>query len=109
MGSKGLKAIIIDPTGGEKSPIADKEAFKEASKRFTKALKEHAVTSQGLPTYGTDILINIINEAGGLPTKNFSSGRFDSADKVGGETMNKITVERKGNPTHGCMSQSWSI
>ena len=104
MGSKGLKAIIIDPAGGEQSPIADKEAFKEASKRFTKALKEHAVTGQGLPTYGTDVLINIINEAGGLPTRNFSSGRFETADKVGGETMNRITVERKGNPTHGCMT-----
>jgi len=104
MGSKGLKAIIIDPSGGELAPLADKEAFKEAAKRFAKALGEHAVTSQGLPTYGTDVLINIINEAGGLPTRNFSSGRFETADKVGGESLNKITVERKGNPTHGCMA-----
>ena len=104
MGSKGLKAIIIDPSGGEKAPLADREAFKEAAKRFAKALAEHPVTSKGLPTYGTDVLINIINEAGGLPTRNFSSGRFENADKVGGESLNKITVERKGNPTHGCMA-----
>ncbi|MBW1734335.1 MAG: aldehyde ferredoxin oxidoreductase [Deltaproteobacteria bacterium] len=104
MGSKGLKAIIIDPADGELAPIADKEAFKAAAKRFAKALQDHAVTSQGLPTYGTDVLINVINEAGALPTRNFSSGRFETADKVGGETLNKITVERKGNPTHGCMS-----
>lgn len=104
MGSKGLKAIIIDPADGELAPLVDKEAFKEAAKRFAKALQEHAVTGQGLPTYGTDVLINIINEAGALPTRNFRSGRFEGADKVGGETMNKITVERKGNPTHGCMS-----
>ena len=104
MGSKGLKAIVIDPAGGELAPLADKEAFKAASKRFAKALQEHPVTSQGLPTYGTAVLINVINEAGGLPTRNFSSGRFEGAEKVAGETLNKITVERKGNPTHGCMA-----
>ena len=104
MGSKGLKAIIIDPSEGELAPIVDKEAFKAAAKRFAKALQEYPVTGQGLPTYGTDVLINILNEAGGLPTRNFSSGRFEGADKVGGETLNRITVERKGNPTHGCMS-----
>lgn len=104
MGSKGLKAMIVDPEGGEAAPLADKEAFKEAAKRFVKALNEHPVTSQGLPNYGTDILINVINEAGALPTRNFSSGRFENADKVGGETLNKLTIERKGDPTHGCMS-----
>lgn len=104
MGSKGLKAIIIDPSDGELAPLADKDAFKEAAKRFAKALQEYPVTGQGLPTYGTDILINILNEAGGLPTRNFSSGRFERADKVGGETLRNLTIERKGNPTHGCMS-----
>lgn len=104
MGSKGLKAIVIDPAEGELAPLADKEAFKAAAKRFAKALQEHPVTSQGLTNYGTDILINIINEAGALPTRNFSSGRFETADKVGGESLNKITLERKGNPSHGCMS-----
>lgn len=104
MGSKGLKAIIIDPAGGENAPIKDIESFKEASKRFAKALQEHPVSGQGLPNYGTDILINIINEAGGLPTRNFRSGRFDGAENVSGETLNKITLERKGKPTEGCMN-----
>ena len=104
MGSKGLKSIIIDPSEGEMAPLVDKEAFAKASKRFAKALTEHPVTGQGLPAYGTDILVNIINEAGALPTRNFRSGRFETADKVGGETLNKITLERKGAPTHGCMT-----
>ena len=104
MGSKGLKAIVIDPAGGEAAPIEDMEAFKAAAKRFAKALMEHPVTSEGLPNFGTDILINVINEAGALPTRNFSAGRFENADKVGGETLNKLTIERKGDPTHGCMS-----
>ena len=51
-----------------------------------------------------DILINIINEAGALPTRNFSSGRFKGAENVAGETLNKVTLERKGKTTEGCMS-----
>ena len=104
MGSKGLKAVVVDPEGGELAPLVDPEAFKEAAKRFAKALTDHPVTSGGLPTYGTDVLINVINEAGALPTRNFSQGRFENAEKVSGETLNEITVKRGGNPTHGCMS-----
>jgi aldehyde:ferredoxin oxidoreductase len=104
MGSKGLKAVIIDPAGGANAPLKDVESFKEASKRFAKALQEHPVSGQGLPTYGTDILINIINEAGGLPTRNFSSGRFEKAENVSGETLNRITAERKGRISVGCMN-----
>ncbi|MFH1033679.1 MAG: aldehyde ferredoxin oxidoreductase C-terminal domain-containing protein [Pseudomonadota bacterium] len=103
MGSKGLKALVIDPRGADSVPLADPEAFKAAAKRFAKALGEHPVTSGGLPTYGTDVLINILNEAGGLPTRNFSAGRFEGAEKVSGETLNDVTVKRGGNPTRGCM------
>jgi aldehyde:ferredoxin oxidoreductase len=104
MGSKGLKAIAIDPAGGEMAPLVDPEAFKAAAKRFAKALGEHPVTSGGLPNYGTDILINVLNEAGGLPTRNFSAGRFEDAEAVSGEKLNEITQERKGTVAHGCMA-----
>ncbi len=104
MGSKGLKAIVIDPEGGEMAPLKDPEAFKAAAKRFAKGLADHPVTSGGLPNYGTDILINILNEAGGLPTRNFSAGRFEGAEKVSGETLNEVTTARKGDCTHGCMA-----
>ncbi len=104
MGSKGLKAIIIDPGGGVNAPIKDAEKFKQASKRFAKAIMDHPVSGQGLPNYGTDILVNIINEAGGMPVKNFSSGRFENAENVSGETMNKLTTERNGEVAVGCMS-----
>jgi len=104
MGSKGLKAVVIDAAGGELAPLVDPEAFKAAAKRFAKALSDHPVTSGGLPNYGTDVLINVLNEAGGLPTRNFSAGRFEGAEKVSGEFLNEITVKRGGNPTHGCMN-----
>ncbi|UJX39811.1 aldehyde ferredoxin oxidoreductase [Desulfovibrio sp. JY] len=102
MGSKKIKAIVIDDTGAGKVAIADVEAFKSASKRFTSALTTHPVTGQGLPKYGTNILVNILNEAGGLPTKNFRTGRNEWANDIGGETMAEVIESRGGKTTHGC-------
>lgn len=102
MGSKRLKFISIDDTGAPKVPIADPEKFKVAAKTFAKALMEHPVSGEGLPTYGTNVLVNILNEAGGLPTRNFATGQFDGADKICGETMHDTIVARGGKPRHGC-------
>ena len=81
---------------------ADKEAFNAAMKRFSTALKEHPVSGQGLPTYGTNVLTNILSEAGGLPTRNFSGGTFEGAEATSGERQREITLERGGNVSHGC-------
>ena len=106
MGSKGLKAIIINPEGGENHPLADEAAFRDASKRFAKALMDHPVTGKGLAEYGTAVLVNILHEAGGLPTRNFTSGQFEGHEAVSGERMNANTKERggEGAVAHGCMS-----
>lgn len=104
LGSKKVKALIIDPTGAEKVPIADPEAFKAASKIFAKALLDHPVAGQGLAAYGTDVLVNILNEAGGLPAHNFTEGRIDFNDNFSGETLNATITERggEGKVSHGC-------
>jgi aldehyde:ferredoxin oxidoreductase len=102
MGSKKIKYITIDDAGGPGVKLADPEKFKTQARIFAKALLDHPVSGQGLPTYGTNVLINILNEAGGLPTKNFRFGRCDHAEKICGETMHDVIVARKGNPSHGC-------
>ncbi len=102
MGSKKLKFIAIDPTGAPTLPLADPEKFRAAGKTFVDFLTSHPVSGQGLTTYGTDILINIVNEAGGLPTKNFTSGQFAAHDNISGETMHDTIVRRNGKPAHGC-------
>lgn len=102
MGSKGIKAIVVDAAGAEKIPLADPEAFKAANKRWVEILKGHPVTSQGLPAYGTAILINIVNEAGGLPTKNFRYGRFEHAQELSGERMAELIEKRGGKTKEGC-------
>jgi len=100
MGSKQVKFITVD-AGDNKVAIADPEAFKSANKAFAKALVSHPV-SQALGQYGTDVMVNIINEAGGLPTKNFSLGQFEGHEKISGETMYDVIQERGGKPKHGC-------
>ena len=55
-----------------------------------------------MPTYGTNVLVNILNEAGGLPTRNFTAGQFEFHDNISGEAMHDLIVERGGKPKHGC-------
>jgi len=100
MGSKKVKFISIDGSGG-KLDIANQDAFKAANKAFATALTNHPI-SQGLGQYGTNVLVNIINESGGLPTKNFTAGQFEGHEKISGETMYDIIQERGGKPKHGC-------
>jgi aldehyde:ferredoxin oxidoreductase len=102
MGSKKIKAVVIDDTGAPGVTIANPEAFKSAAKRFAKALTTHPVTGQGLAKFGTNVLVNILNEAGGLPTENFRRGRNEWANNIGGETMTATMEARGGKPTHGC-------
>jgi len=102
MGSKGVKVIVLDDSGKKMRSPKDPEAFKEANKRFVDGLRKHPVTGQGLPAFGTNILTNVINEAGGYPTNNFSTGRFDGAGAISGETMAETETARGGLATHGC-------
>ena len=102
MGSKKIKFITIDDKGGPGVKIADTDKFKEAARIFARTLIDHPVSGQGLPTYGTNILVNILNEAGGLPTRNFTTGQFEFHDNISGETMHDLIVARGGKPKHGC-------
>ena len=100
LGSKRIKFIAIDTTEASLT-IADPEAFREANKRFTQALANNPI-SQALGQYGTNVLVNIINEAGALPTRNFTRGQFDGHEAISGETMHDLIVEREGKPKHNC-------
>lgn len=102
MGSKNIKVIVLDDAGLAMRSPADVEKFKEANKNFVQGLRKHPVTGQGLPAYGTNILTNVINEAGGYPTHNFQQGRFDGAARISGEAQAELEAARGGNPTHGC-------
>jgi len=102
MASKKIKYITLDDNDGSGINIQDKGKFKDAAHVFNKGLLSHPVSGDALPKYGTDVLVNIINEVGGLPTKNFRIGQFDKAESISGETMHDIIKERNGDTTHGC-------
>jgi len=118
MGSKGLKFIVVDDTGAGDVPIADAVTFNQGRKKMAAALTEHAITKPegALNSYGTAVLVNIINEAGALPTRNFRDGRFEGAAKIAGEAIFEGNKERTGNVQYnhacspGCIircSNSW--
>ncbi len=107
LGSKGLKFIVVDATGTPASiPIANKDLFEQGRRKLTDALRTHDITKPkgALNTYGTAVLVNIINEAGAFPTRNFSSGRFEGAAKISGEAIFEGNKQRLGKElyNHAC-------
>ncbi len=99
LGSKHLKAVVVK--GSKEVHLADKGKVKEVVMQKTKMLREHGVTGQGLPTYGTAVLVNIINENGIFPVHNFQKAYTEEADHISGETMTNTILVRK-NPCFAC-------
>jgi aldehyde:ferredoxin oxidoreductase len=104
MGAKGLKALVIDSSGGEEPPVTDRKAFREAQKRYNAALLAHPQTHT-YADYGTAAMTLMCNSFGAIPTRNFSSGQFEGAEAISGEHLRDTLLERGGlsNPTHACM------
>ncbi|UCH73174.1 MAG: aldehyde ferredoxin oxidoreductase family protein [Rhodospirillales bacterium] len=85
MGSKNLKAVAIRGTKGVQ--VKDYKRFMEATAAAKKVLAENAVTGEGLPAYGTQVLMNVINETGALPTRNHQTVQFEGAHAISAEAM----------------------
>jgi aldehyde:ferredoxin oxidoreductase len=85
MGSKNLKAVAIRGTKGVR--VEDAERFLAASAAGKAVLAENAVTGQGLPAFGTQVLMNVINETGALPSHNHRDVQFDGANNISAEAM----------------------
>ena len=98
MGSKNLKAVAVRGTQGIK--IKDGAAFREAVLRNMNKIKSGPVTGEGLPSYGTAILVNVINSHGILPTNNFQLGEFHGAEAISGETLARDLLVRN----RGCLA-----
>ncbi|MGL5694395.1 MAG: aldehyde ferredoxin oxidoreductase family protein, partial [Peptostreptococcaceae bacterium] len=99
LGSKNLKAIVVKGSG--KVNVPNPELVKKVSAEKTKILRNDPVAGGGLPTYGTAVLVNIINENGIHPVKNFQEAYTDKADLISGETMTDTVLVKK-NPCYRC-------
>lgn len=86
MASKNLKAVCVRGTRGVGN-IKDPARFMKSTAEQKQVLAENAVTGQGLPTYGTQVLMNVINELGALPTRNMQEVKFEGAHNISGEAM----------------------
>jgi aldehyde:ferredoxin oxidoreductase len=96
-GSKNLKGIAVRGTRGV-TGIKDPKAFMKATAAAKKVLADNAVTGQGLPKYGTQVLMNVINETGALPTRNHRDVQFEGAGKISAEAMwEKRPTDGKSN------------
>ncbi len=106
MASKRLKFLILDSKGAPGIDMVDKALFDEGRKKLIDAIRSHPISQPkgGLNSYGTAVLVNILNEAGGLPTRNFSAGRFEGAARTSGEAIFETNKERMGKEiyNHAC-------
>ncbi|MBW6487026.1 MAG: iron-containing alcohol dehydrogenase [Syntrophobacterales bacterium] len=101
MGSKGLKAIILDPAGAAQINIADPDAFRAVIRSWADVLK-HDIGCSLFSRFGTPFAINNSAGHGTLPAKNYRSGRPENFIAVSGNSIQKILFER-GGKMHGCM------
>jgi aldehyde:ferredoxin oxidoreductase len=117
MGSKGVKFIVLDDKGTQPIKPQNQKLFNEGRKKLTASITTNAFTKKGgmLNTVGTAGLVNFINEAGGLPTRNFSEGRFEGAAAISGEAIADAVKVRggkgmTGHPCHpGCIIQCSNV
>lgn len=93
MGSKNLKAIVAQ--GSQEVKIADQELFDFVAYESGKIIKSNPITAKGLPEFGTGILVNIFNQIGALPTRNFQESTFAGAAKICGEAVTDQFLVRK--------------
>ncbi len=100
MGSKNLKAVAVRGTGGVR--VADPRGYRDAAMASYGLLKQNAVTAEGLPALGTAVLVNVINQSGALPTRNFQSGTFDQAEAISGERL-AATYLKRNKSCMGCI------
>ena len=104
MGSKKLKAIVVTANIKTMPKPADPERFKTAHAAELKKIMDSPITSPrkgGLSVYGTEVLMNIVNEQGSLPGRNAKTSHFEGADRISGETL-KATILKSTPTCHAC-------
>jgi aldehyde:ferredoxin oxidoreductase len=102
MGSKGLKAIVIDDSGASNIIVKNTEGFKKGIQGLVDTLKADRGIPRAFSTFGTPNAISFVNTLGSMPTRNYRAGSFEHAEKFFGQTIKEINTQRGGN-MDGCM------
>jgi aldehyde:ferredoxin oxidoreductase len=101
MGAKRLKAVVVSGHGERQPPVADPERLSFVAYEAEKLIKANPITSQALPEFGTSVLVNVLNQAGALPTRNFRASQFEHAQAISGESLRRDYVQRRA-ACRGC-------
>ena len=102
MGAKRLKALVVDGHGEHKPVVADPERLEFIVYEAEKLLKSNPITSTALPEFGTSVLVNVLNQAGAMPTRNHRESQFEGAASICGEMLKKDHVQRR-SACRGCI------
>jgi aldehyde:ferredoxin oxidoreductase len=105
MGSKGLKAVVIDKPVGKTAAMADEELLRTAARNFAqKLINDPKLGKNGTQhLYGTASIVAAVNEMGSFPTRNFSDGNFEGMETLRGEYLREVTLARGGEVGTRCM------
>lgn len=105
MGAKHLLGIVLSDAGCQPVTGLNQAEYLAKMKEFHQMLLGHPQTAEVFPKFGTAAMMETTNTVGGLPTRNFSTGRFDGAEKINGKALHDTIVARggEGTPTHACM------
>ncbi len=103
MGSKGIKAIVVDTSKKKPVEAADPEAFQTAARQFAEAVRAAPFSGKALPAFGTAALMGPVNSIGAFPCYNATQGVFENWEKIGGEALAQTISQRGGKTRHmGC-------
>jgi len=102
MGSKGIKAIVVDDSGTSMVAVGNPQEFSKFNKMWARTVLDDPNTGRGMPAHGSAAGVPIMNQEGAFPTRNFRSGQFEGASNISGKTMRRVIKERGGKPTLPC-------
>ena len=102
MGSKHLKAIILDDSGTGPVPLGNNQEFIRYNRMWAESVMADPATGQGMPIFGSPVAVTIMNKEGALPTRNFRFGQFEGADDISGKKMRQNIKEQGGRMTMPC-------
>ncbi len=103
MGSKGIKAVVVDDEGAPKVvKAAEQKEFKAAAKGFAEEIRERPRVKNRLGKYGTAGLLGFTSEVNSLPTRNFQTGQFEGVELIGGDAVVERIDARGGKRGHSC-------
>jgi aldehyde:ferredoxin oxidoreductase len=104
-GSKKLKAIVVVGKQDRMPQPKDPELWREADRLASAAINDPknvtAPKKGGLSLYGTNVIMNITNVMGALPTFNAQHTCIEGAEKISGEYIREHRLI-KDNTCHAC-------